>query len=256
MDTKKFVYVRKNTFELSKEKFGEIKNMGAACGLKPIGGLWFSEYTPNEEFISNWQRWCIGEDFNVLNVVSDAIIFTLKKSARILSINSERDFFKLRARYGLSEWEALCVLDWESIRKDYDVVYVSEDGICANYYNMYGWDIESGIVLNFDVIETQEHISLYSRKWLSGEDLDIAENPNKIRTYVYNVKLRGFTPESGFIQANSSHDAFWSIVKKYQNSKKFKNINRYSLFYELKEVIKMIYICENGEFCECRLRAW
>ncbi len=113
---------------------------------KPIGGLWASPI--NAPYIG-WREWCEGEGFNI-DKLNTSFIFTLKDTANVMTIHTDKDLEKIRPyalvdKYFNNEFRSI---DFEKIIRDgYDAI---EFYICSNkmYYALYGWDVDSLLVLN------------------------------------------------------------------------------------------------------------
>lgn len=250
MKNMRFIYTKRGTTELVRERFRNMMPNDHKW-IKPTGGIWFCEYTPNEKYVSSWQRWCIGEMFNHDRVVNDGITFSISSNARVYVINTAEDFFNLKGKYSNSDVKDRysCDIDWYAIAQDYDVVYLTKAGIRVNYYNMYGWDIESGVVLNFDVIENQEHVSLNPNRWF-GERYAINKNPEGMRSYIYSFNARGkIGYQSGIVQAKDSYDAYEKIVQQYAGD--LCSVEGRAFREKIYNSMRIVYVCEDGTFCEC-----
>lgn len=150
---------------------------------KPTGSLWGSTYTPDDEYVSDWERWC---DANGYAHYNNGIIYTLTSDARIYTIDSLHDFIELLTRYPLPEPTELRMagtrvyLDFSKIMKDYDVLHLTRNGNCETHLiwnhpeidvggkkyrisDLNSWDIESWLILNFDSIDL-DSVELYEKK--------------------------------------------------------------------------------------------
>ena len=249
MKNKRFIYMRKGTTELSRERFGNIKPSRYHWVKPESGGLWFSEYTPHEKYVSSWQRWCIGEMFHYDDVINDGVTFSISSNARVYVINTAEDFFYLKRKYAFDHDVYTCRLDWYAISQDYDVVYLTKAGIRVNYRNMYGWDLESGVILNFDVIENQEHISFNPNRWF-GERYAINRNSGGMLSYIYSFNAKGkIGYQSGIVQAKDSYDAYEKIVKQYAGD--LCSPEGMAFREKTYDTMRIVYVCEDGTFCEC-----
>lgn len=126
---------------------------------KPIGGLWASPFTPNEDFISPWAM--VSEDMGLNKHTSFGTVFTLKKSARVFVINDEEDAMDLYNKYPSTSISKLMLsFDWEKISQDWDCIYLTGIGEAltrfSNPISFYGWDCESALILNLDIVENKE----------------------------------------------------------------------------------------------------
>lgn len=93
------------------------------------------------------------------------VVFNLKDNTRIYTINTYKDLEWLMERYkDNNSFSFKPTLDFERISKDYDVIELTEAGQWetrfSHPFNLYGWDVESILVLNFDVIGKQKGINI------------------------------------------------------------------------------------------------
>ena len=147
-------------------RFVKIKNR--ELFNKPFGGLWSS---PTKDVDVGWARWCMQEEFYV-DKLDKYFDFKLKDNARVLRIEKIKDLEKLPKvdLYDeLVNLQALNIMhsvkymhfdiDFEEIVKNYDaiLVYMYRDeeskGMKSMYFELYGWDVDTLLVLNPDVIE-------------------------------------------------------------------------------------------------------
>ena len=163
-----YKYITFGTSELSKDRFMEVRNRKMFC--KPWGGLWSSPYVPNEKYMSDWHRWCVCEDFRI-DKLSDAVLFNIEKDANIYTIDSLDDLtnllqeFSQEDEFGLNRFIDSRVLDYERLHKDLglDGIYLTKNGEIETRWSnptLYGWDVETLLVFNFDIITEQKHIKL------------------------------------------------------------------------------------------------
>lgn len=112
---------------------------------KPNGGFWASNINAK----CGWKDWCESEEFRDCNK-ENSFSFIILDSAKILRVNSMNDISDLPIIAKMSSW--IC-LDFEELSKEYDAIEVniSEDEML--YWNLYGWDCDSILVMNPDVIQ-------------------------------------------------------------------------------------------------------
>jgi hypothetical protein len=157
----KFDFVSLGKDKLIKEAFNHPRNINFC---KPDGGIWACRYTPEETYICDWQCWCIEEKFP--GKWDIGVIFNLKPETRICTIDSYNDLERLMKKYRFSNvpFNFLNFLDFEIMSEDYDVIELTSKGQSETRYsfpyNLYGWDVASVLILNFDVIAKQEPIRL------------------------------------------------------------------------------------------------
>lgn len=140
--------------ELTEERFIQPKN----DWIKPIGGIWGSTYIPDEVYSSDWERWCIEENFGYN--WKEAVIFTLKPDAKVYEIDSVQDLNNLAKAYNVHGNGVLTRLDFEAmVAAGIDAIHLTEKGQeetrFSRPYTLYGWDVESWLILNIHAIDQQ-----------------------------------------------------------------------------------------------------
>ena len=141
---------------------------------KPNGCLWGSTLLHNQEYLSDWLEWVSIENFHI-EKYRTAISFTLKRKAKVYTIDTPEDYRKLMRKYSKKKFsdEPLSryntkVIDWVKLSMDYDAFHLTrnafwlmrlpygteilkdEDG---NYMaDFYSYDCESWILFNLDCI--------------------------------------------------------------------------------------------------------
>ena len=132
---------------------------------KPHGGLWSC---PTKDVDVDWKTWSEGNDFS-LDRLKEHFDFKIKDSAKILEIKDIKDLDKLprirneRIRTLLEFDRMNSDIDFEELAKNYDGIMVWMyrstdisyetklfDGM---YYRLYGWDVDTLVVFNPDIIE-------------------------------------------------------------------------------------------------------
>lgn len=179
---KKFEFIHLGHSKLTKEKFKEVKNRKEGITTKPNGGLWACRYTDNKDYTCAWEEWCFAENYYIERL-KEGVLFNLKPEAKIYTIDSYEDLTKLMKNYSknnvmeelfnteeiLSFFASLILgeeisLDFEKISQDYDAIELTEKGLhetqFSGFYNLYGWDVPSILIMNFDVVAEQEPIIL------------------------------------------------------------------------------------------------
>lgn len=147
-------------FEL--EKFEEIKNR--EMFVKPNGGLWASRLT-KEQKQGDWREWVDAEhflnEFGQKYARDNYFDFKLRKDAKVLTIRSSEELLQL-PKIDNFRFVPFVMLDFEKIAKEYDAmeVLISEDvdrGIGEGlYWDLYGWDCDSLLVFNKEIVEVIE----------------------------------------------------------------------------------------------------
>ena len=132
--------------------------------MKPDGGFWASPLNSKR----SWYDWCVREQFNEeeLNTYFD---FKLKSSANILYIRSEKDVKSMIERFpgrtmepsenwiyapGRTKEENYLrnFPDFVVISKEYDGVELDISSCSELYHWMYGWDVDSIVIWNKDIV--------------------------------------------------------------------------------------------------------
>lgn len=115
---------------------------------KPIGGLWASR--KNGKF--TWKDWCESEEFR-LHTFDSSFEFTLKDHSRILELSSidQLDNLPKLKEFEKGSWASDCCLDFEKLSTQYDAIEVTD--IHELYFALYGWDCNSILIMNPDIVE-------------------------------------------------------------------------------------------------------
>lgn len=158
----KEIYRHYGNNKFDKDNFIKVTN--ALYSNKPKGGLWAS---PTKDVDLSWKEWCEQEEFK-LGSLDKHFDFTLKDNAKVLTITSIKDLDPLPLREDEDATSNVWVnLDFETIAKEYDamMVYLYRDTSSEEeyyktlirdnslYYKLYGWDVDSIVVFNPDIVE-------------------------------------------------------------------------------------------------------
>ena len=160
------IYIHYGSDHFSPTRFKEITNSPRGWN-KPIGGLWASpKPTPSHSdefyYTSLWKDWCLYNDYKV-DRLEKSFEFTLAKNSKVLYLN---DVIKFNDSNWIFNDESLksCIeikfpgalpsilstsiyMDFELLKKrNYDAIYVAIDD--DFYYPLYGWDVDSLLVMN------------------------------------------------------------------------------------------------------------
>lgn len=120
--------------------------------IKPSGGLWTSPI--DSDF--GWIDWCIENEFGC--DLSKSFTIKISPDTRICKIDCADDLDKLPwlTKEFDSGWTLHCI-DFEKARRSYDAVWLTYKGERETRYtkprNLYGWDCESVVILNKEVIQ-------------------------------------------------------------------------------------------------------
>ena len=144
MENKKYIHYGHKHFD--REKFQSIRNI--PIFTKPDGGLWASPV--DAEY--GWKRWCKDENFRECNK-ENSFTFTLSQNARVMTILSSKGAKALPKQEVKLPFDDWVIVDFEKLREqgyDADEVKISNDP--ALYWALYGWDCDSILIMNPDVV--------------------------------------------------------------------------------------------------------
>lgn len=138
-------YIHYGSAKFDKSKFKSIENI--QFFNKPSGGLWACEV--GTKF--GWKEFCELENIDWVDL-SDSFEFELKPEARVLRLHNSDDYIEFRSKYAINDIGIKLALgyDFERIAKEYDVI---DFKVGELYMALCGWDVDSIVVLNPDVIK-------------------------------------------------------------------------------------------------------
>ena len=140
-------YIHYGHTKFDKSVFNKIKNVD--CSTKPKGGLWASDV----EAEHRWKDWCEAEEFRDCKE-ENSFSFVLSDNAKVLYIDSIDDLKvlpKIDEKFGMN-FSSWILLDFEKLAETYDAVEVSISSDFDLYYQLYGWDCDSIVIMNPDVV--------------------------------------------------------------------------------------------------------
>lgn len=149
MSKTKYIHYGSNKFD--RKLFKTIKNQG--WGTKPSGGLWASDVSA----LYGWKQWCQDEQFRVGKLRKN-YIFYLSDNAKVFHIRSVNDLKEL-PKIKDNQYSIWYPIDFEKAAQIWDAIelHLSEDksdrweeGL---YFQLYGWDCDSILIMNPDIIE-------------------------------------------------------------------------------------------------------
>lgn len=112
---------------------------------KPFGGFWASPV--NAEY--GWKDWNESEHFRECKL-ENSFKFRLNEKAKVLRIKSVNDLEELpKAQDGFGY---MVILDFEKLTEQYDAIEVTIGYDRDLYYALYGWDCDSILIMNPDVV--------------------------------------------------------------------------------------------------------
>ena len=128
-------------------KFGPVINYRFT---KPSGGFWASPVKAD----FGWKEWCEREDFYT-NKLARSFTFTLSENARVYCIRSVDDLIgipSVREHEYKSPYD-MFFPDFEQMLIDgIDAVMVEISKDRRLYWALYGWDCDSILIMNPDII--------------------------------------------------------------------------------------------------------
>lgn len=142
-------YIHYGHKSFDRNKFDSIKNRPELP--KPFGGIWACRTDAD----LSWKNWCEDTEFGAN--LKDNFIFTLSKNARILVISDSKDLEKLPT-IGTYTREIYCCLDFEKLAEEYDAIEIYAGSNRDLYFKFYGWDCDSILIMNPDIIEIGKKI--------------------------------------------------------------------------------------------------
>lgn len=136
-----YIHYGHKHFELN--EFEPIRNI--ELFPKPLGGFWASPV--DAEY--GWKDWNEAEQFREC-AEENSFKFQLKQSAKVLYIKTVDDLSGLpKAQDGFGD---LVILDFEKLAEQYDAIEVTIGFDRDLYYALYGWDCDSILIMDPDVV--------------------------------------------------------------------------------------------------------
>jgi len=139
-----------------KDKMNDVH--GNRLDVKPYGGIWTSTYTPDEEYDSDWIRWCSYEDYWV---GKHGYLLQVKDPVNIIHINSCDDLAQVTRDYSKYNQAGYEQIDFESMSDDgYDGIHLTKRGEAETRLsepNLYGWDSECTLWFNWKFTDVKYH---------------------------------------------------------------------------------------------------
>lgn len=148
-------YIHYGTDHFDINKFQPIKNLEWAS-TKPSGGLWASPVNAER----SWKIWCEDEDF-CLNNLKTSFKFHLKDDARVFHLYRSDQLKKL-PRYDTIFKSVWYCIDFEKTMQEYDAIElhlseeIRDDYLESLYFKLYGWDCDSILIMNPEIIEVSQ----------------------------------------------------------------------------------------------------
>jgi len=134
------------------DRFKKVNN--ADYFSKPYGGFWASPVDAE----NGWKTWCENESFEPRGGLSKHFCFELAKDAKVYHIRKADDIYELPLiTYSL--FSDTLYIDFEKASKSWDAieVHISDDPATdytkSLYWLLYGWDCDSILIMNPDIIK-------------------------------------------------------------------------------------------------------
>lgn len=145
----KYIHYGHKSFE--ENKFDSPQNI--PYRNKPTGGLWGSPV----DAVLGWREWCEAESYSDCKE-SNSFVFELKDTANVLVIKSMDNVSKLTTTK--ESVDCMKAFDFEKMLADgIDAILFLVSECRELYMEMYGWDCDSILVLNKNVIVIKEELS-------------------------------------------------------------------------------------------------
>lgn len=152
MKTRYIHYSRKGWRHFDPTIFQEVRNQPSF--EKPTGGFWGSPV--NAKY--GWKDWCKDEAFIDCDKET-SFEFTLSDTANVIHIHSAKDVDDLdlpKLPTGYMDFEKMKEIGIDAIE-----LHLSDENNNQLYWQFYGWDCDSILVLNKEVVEEMKKMELY-----------------------------------------------------------------------------------------------
>ena len=155
----KYIHYGHDYFDI--ENFDKISN-NLLWTTKPKGGFWACQLDSED----NWKNWCLKNEDKEVDL-NKYFIFSLREDSRVLIIDNcdkLQDLPKTNFGNDVIKRKVCTELDFEQLSKEYDAieVFISKDHNL--YFELYGWDCDSIVIMNPEIIipEMENEIHLES----------------------------------------------------------------------------------------------
>lgn len=144
-----YIHYGAKAFDL--DKFKKVNNYDFFS--KPTGGFWASPVDAK----NGWKTWCENESFN-LDGLNKHFCFELAEDAKVYHIRKADDIYELPL-LAHSLFSCTVYIDFEEASKSWDAieVHISDDPAMeytnSIYWLLYGWDCDSILIMNPNVIK-------------------------------------------------------------------------------------------------------
>lgn len=140
--------------------------------LKPTSGFMYSviwtstaKKLPDGSYTSEWVEWCKNEMPQWLT--KGGTLYTVKPGVRILSMNTDKDAYKIAKHYGVKPPKDMIAsftwarqFPWDDIEDDFDGVNHIPTGSRLANMLMSSWDVESTAWFNTKYLEKVSEVRI------------------------------------------------------------------------------------------------
>lgn len=137
---------------------------------KPQYGFWGSPFIQEGNTITSpWVEWCEESGWGDEEYYENAVIFSLKSSAKIFTLDNFTELKQIPKQYLMPSPIKLPLpdleyyIDYEALAMDYDGMYITHKDLAEFYWSLIGWDCVSIVLFNLDCIKTYEYMNLASK---------------------------------------------------------------------------------------------
>lgn len=148
------------TNDITEEKFVPVSNKDNVYDLKPLGGIWLTEYYPQYNNYNEWVDFMLRNPYVLFYKFNDAFklpcsMVALNENSNIFMLDSEEKYQYLCDKYPLGNGK----FDYIQMSNDYDGIYVSLSGLASNdkkdviYRKFANFGINSIVLFNMNCID-------------------------------------------------------------------------------------------------------
>ncbi len=148
----KYIHYGNDKFDIN--KFETISN-DSIMPTKPSGGFWASRIDSDY----SWKDYCIKQGYDI--DLDKYVIFSIDNKARILTIDNYKkleDLPQLDTKKGIYRDNLYTKLDFEKLSEKYDAIEVFISRMDELYFQLFGWDCESILIMNPKIITPEEKV--------------------------------------------------------------------------------------------------
>ncbi len=139
------------TNEYSKNYPVELAGLGS-YQTKPESGTGFWASRSDSKY--GWEKWCMDNEYKECDL-SKSVLFDIRNDAKIYEISNSAQVDALKRDFSLYNKMGF---DFEKLAQKYDAIEVTINN--DTYYSLYGWDCDSILILNPEIIVAKRQISI------------------------------------------------------------------------------------------------